>query len=427
MKISVINKDEVSRTLKIEVPGDTVAVEYERVYARAAKGAELPGFRKGKVPRSILEARIKGSVNQEVLETLVPQATMDAVKQEGLKAVGQPKIEELEYSGSGSISFQALIEVKPEFNLGVVEGLAIQGPSAEVSDKDVDEQVEALRDRGSKEGGLKDGQAALGDWIKMDFQGFKDGAPFEGGSATDFHLVLGKHQLIPGFEDQLLGAKAGETRQVKVAFPKDYPAQDLAGKDAEFICQVKEVRGVDKPAVDDAWAKTFGEEVTDVAFLRERLREAVAEQKRRARQSRLLDAAAEQLLERHKFTVPESLIDGEAHALEQSELRNMAQRGMELNGEDSHAALHKALREPAEKRARLSLVLEKIAETQSLQADNADFEFEMGRLAQQLGSTTAQAVQWARQNGRENAVKAQIRERKALEWVVEKAKVTDAA
>ena len=249
MKISVINKGEISRTLKIEVPGEAVAVEYERVYARAAKGAELPGFRKGKVPRSILEARIKGSVNQEVLETLVPRATMDAVKQEGLKAVGQPRIEELEYSGSGAISFQALIEVKPEFNLGVVEGLALKGPSADVSrTRTWTSRSRRCATAAARKASSRTAAAALGDWIKMDFQGFKEGQPFEGGSATDFHLVLGKHQLIPGFEDQLIGAKAGETRQVKVAFPKDYPAQDLAGKDAEFICQVKEVREVVKPA-----------------------------------------------------------------------------------------------------------------------------------------------------------------------------------
>ena len=427
MKVSVVNKGEVTRTLQIEVPSETVAAEYERVYARAAKGAELPGFRKGKVPRQILEPRIKGSVNQEVLETLLPKATLDAVQKESLKAVGQPKIEELNYDGKGALSFSALIEVKPEFNLGAIEGLALTAPAAEATTKDVDDQVEALRDRGAKEGDLKEAAAALGDWVKLDFQGFRDGKPFEGGHATDFALVLGRNQLIPGFEEQLVGAKAGETRQVKVSFPKDYPAQELAGADAEFICQVKEVRALVKPAADDAWAKTFGEEVTDMAFLRDRLREALTEQKRRARQSLLMDAAGEALLERHKFTVPESLIEAEAHALEQSEMRNMAQRGLELNGQDGHSALHQALREPAEKRARLSLVLEKVADAQKLEAADADFEAEMGRLSVQLGTTAAQAVQWARQTGREGAVKAQIRERKALEWVIEKAKVTDKA
>ena len=427
MKVSVVSKGEVSRTLKIEVPVETVLAEYERVYARAAKGAELPGFRKGKVPRQILEPRIKGSVNQEVLEALLPKATLDAVKKEDLKAVGQPKIEALDYDGTGPLSFSALIEVKPEFNLGVVEGLALSAPAAAATPKDVDDQVEALRDRGSKEGELKDAPAALGDWVKMDFQGFRDGKPFDGGSATDFTLVLGRKQLIPGFEDQLVGAKAGEARQVKVSFPQDYPAQDLAGSDAEFLCQVKEVRDLVKPAADDAWAKTFGEEVTDMAFLRERLSEAIAEQKRRARASMLMDQAGEALLERHKFAVPESLIEAEAHALEQSEMRSMANRGLELNGDDGHAALHKALREPAERRARLSLVLEKVAEAQKLEAGDADFEAEMGRLSAQLGTTPAQAVAWARQTGREGAVKAQIRERKALEWVIEKAKVTDKA
>lgn len=427
MKVSVVNKGDVTRTLQIEVPGETVAAEYERVFARAAKGAELPGFRKGKVPRQILEPRIRGSVNQEVLEALLPQATLDAVKKEDLKAVGQPKIEALNYNGSGPLSFSALIEVKPEFNLGGIEGLALSAPGAETTDQDVDEQIEALRDRQSKEGDLKDAPAAMGDWIKLDFQGFRDGQPFQGGNATDFTLVMGRKQLIPGFEEQLLGAKAGETRQVKVDFPGDYPAQDLAGAKAEFICTLKEVRALVKPVADDAWAKTFGEEVTDMAFLRDRLREAIAEQKRRARLSVLMDAAGEALLDRHQFTVPETLIEAEAHALEQNEMRAMAQRGMEPSGQEGHAALHQALRAPAEKRARLSLVLEKVADAQHLEVSEADFEAEMARLAPQLGTTVAQAVQWARQTGRESGVKAQIRERRALEWVISKAKVTDKA
>jgi trigger factor len=427
MNVSVVAKSEVSRTLKIEVPAETVAAEYEKVFSRAAKGVSLPGFRKGKVPRQILEPQISGSVNQELLESLLPQATFDAVKQEALKAVGRPKIEDLKFDGKGPISFQAVIEVKPEVKLGKVEGLAVSGPDDAVSDKDVDEQVQALRQRAAKEGGLKDGPAALGDALKVDFQGFVDGQPFQGGNATDFSLVLGRQQLIPGFEEQLVGAKAGETRQVKVSFPADYPAQDLAGKASEFTVSVKEVRLMELPALDDAWAKTFGEEVTGLDFLRERLREALQTQKGELRRRVLMDRAAEELLKGHSFAVPETLIEAEAHALEQVEMRNMAQRGVELSGEDAHAALHKALREPAEKRARLSLVLEGIAEAQSVTVDDADFDAEMARFARQLGTSPAEAARWAKQQGREDGIRAQIRERKALEWVVSKAKVTTAA
>jgi trigger factor len=427
MNVSVIAKSEVSRTLKIEVPAETVAAEYEKAFSRAAKGVSLPGFRKGKVPRQILEPQISGSVNQELLESLLPQATFDAVKQEALKAVGRPKIEDLKFEGKGPISFQAVIEVKPEVKLGKVEGLAVSGPDDAVSDKDVDEQVQALRQRGAKEGGLKDGPAALGDSLKVDFQGFVDGQPFQGGNATDFSLVLGRQQLIPGFEEQLVGAKAGETRQVKVSFPADYPAQDLAGKAGEFTVSVKEVRLMELPALDDAWAKTFGEEVTGLDFLRARLREALQTQKSELRRRVLMDRAAEELLKGHSFAVPETLIEAEAHALEQVEMRNMAQRGVELSGEDARAALHKALRAPAEKRARLSLVLECIAEIQSVTVDDADFDAEMARFARQLGTSPAEAARWARSQGREDGIRAQIRERKALEWVLGKAKVTTAA
>jgi len=427
MKVSVIAKGDVSRTLKIELPSETVAAEYEKVYAKVSKTAALPGFRKGKVPRAILEPQVKQSVNQEVLEALLPQATYEAVQQESLQAVGRPKIDDLQFDGKGPLSFQAVVEVKPDFSLGAVEGLALSAPAVGASDKEVDDQVEALRQRQSKEGDLLEKPAADGNWIKVDFQGFIDGQPFQGGNATDYGMVLGRKQLIPGFEEQLVGAKASETRTVKVTFPADYPAQDVAGKPAEFMVTVKEVRSLVLPTVDDTWAQTFGEEVKDVAFLRERLKEALAQQKERVRHQRLMDGAAESLIERHKFTVPESLIEAEAHALEQSELRNMAQRGLEVNGDDGHAALHKALREPAEKRARLSLVLEKVAESQKIEADDGDFEAEMARLSMQLGTSPAEAVRWARSSGREAGVRAQIKERKALEWVISKAKVTDAA
>ncbi len=427
MIVSVIAKSEVSRTLKIELPAEVVAAEYEKVFSKAAQGVSLPGFRKGKVPRNILEPQISGSVSQQLLESLLPQATFDAVQKESLKAVGRPKIEDLQFEGKGPLSFQAVIEVKPEVKLGKVEGLAVSGPADTVTEKDVDEQVEALRQRQAKEGDLKDGAAALGDWVKIDFQGFIDGTPFPGGQANDFPLVLGRQQLIPGFEEQLVGAKKDETRQVKVPFPKDYPAQELAGKDSEFTVTVKEVRTMTAPEVNDEWAKTFGEEVTGVAFLRDRLREALQTQKADLKRRTLMDKAAEELLKTHSFPVPETLIEAEAHALEQVEMRNMASRGMELSGEDAHAALHKALREPAEKRARLALVLETIADQQKIEVTDADFDAEMQRFARQLGSTAAEAGRWAKQQGREQGIRAQIRERKALEWVVEKAKVSVAA
>ena len=428
MKVSVIEKGEISRTLQIEIPSDVVAKEYERVYSKVAASANIPGFRKGKVPRAILEPQVKGSVLNQMLDDLLPKVTFDAVKQESLKAVGQPQIDDLKYEDKGPLSFKAKLEVKPEFHLSNIEGLKLTAPKDSVTDKDVDEQIEALRSRQAKPGEELTRSAANGDTLKIDFQGFIEGAPFPGGTAQDFDLVLGKNSLIPGFEEQLIGANKGDSRQVKLTFPADYPAQDVAGKAAEFVVQVKEIRGTVLPTVDDAWAKTFGEEVTDIAFLRERLKEAVSSQKKQARLRRLMDGAADELLARHKFPVPDALWNAEAHAMEQQEMRNMANRGMQLaDTPESHQAMHQALREPAEKRARLTLVLEKIAEAQKLEASDEEFDHEMERAAPSLGVAKAEAIRWARQNGREAGIRAQISERKALQWVVDKAKVEDMA
>ncbi len=427
MKVSVVEKGEISRTLHIEVPSETVAAEYEKTYNKVAAGANVPGFRKGKVPRNVLEPQIKGSVLNQMMDDLLPRVTFDAVQQESLKAVGRPTIDDLKYEEKGPLSFKAKVEIKPDFHLASVEGLKLKAPKEAVAEKEVDDQVEALRNRQAQPGEAK-AAAANGDTVKIDFQGFIDGAPFPGGNATDYSLVLGKNSLIPGFEEQLLGAKKDETRQVKVNFPKDYPAQDVAGKPAEFTVVLKEIHATVLPTADDAWAKTFGEEVTDLAFLRARLREALEGQKKEARLRTLLDAAAEELIARHKFPVPDALWNAEAHALEQQEMRNMAARGMQLSDSpESHQALHNALREPAEKRARLALVLEKVAEAQKIAASDADFEQEMERAAPSLGVGKAEAIRWARSSGREQGIKAQITERKALEWVVEKAKVEDLA
>ena len=428
MKVSVIEKGEISRTLQIEVPSETVTKEYERAYAKAAGGANIPGFRKGKVPRNILEPQIKGSVLNQMLDDLLPKVTFDAVKQEHIKAVGQPQIEDLKYEDKGPLSFKAKLEVKPEFHLSNVEGLKLSAPKDAVTEKDIDEQVEALRRRGATTGEEVDRAAANGDTLIIDFQGFIEGQPFPGGTAQDYSLILGQNSLIPGFEEQLVGAKKGDSRQVKVGFPADYPAQDVAGKPAEFVVQVKEIRATVMPTVDDAWAKTFGEEVVNVAFLRERLKEAITGQKKQARLRRLMDGAADELIARHKFPVPDALWNAEAHAMEQQEMRNMAQRGMQLaDSPESHQALHAALREPAEKRARLTLVLEKIAEMQKLAATDEEFQREMERAAPSLGVDKAEAIRWARESGREPGIRAQISERKALEWVVDKAKVEDIA
>ncbi len=427
MNVSVETRSEVTRLLSIEVPEEAVLKEYEGVYARMARTAQVPGFRKGKVPRSILEPRLRASALQGAVEGLLPRVTREAVVQQALKAVGRPSIEDLKFDGTGPLAFKALVEVEPEFALGAVEGLGLSAPPAEVTEAEIDAQVRSLRERAARPGAAKEGPLAEGDWAKVDFQGFIEGQPFSGGQATDYALVLGRRNLIPGFEEQLVGAQAGETRSVKVAFPDDYPARDVAGKPAEFLVTVKEARHLDLPEADDAFARTFGPEVTDLAVLRERLREALAEQKARLRARHLMEAASEELLRTHRFTVPESLVEEEAEDLERGELGRLAEQGLELNGEGGQESLRKALREPAEKRARLALVLERIAQEKGIVVEDREFEAEVAALAARARTSPAEAARALRQSGREEGLRRQLRGRKALAWVVDKAKVSAAA
>lgn len=427
MKSDLIEKGEVFRKIKVDVPAEAVAAEYERAYARLSKNANLPGFRKGKVPRAILEKQMGPSLQQEVLDGLLPQATFDAVREHALKAVGRPRIDSVDFDGKGPLSFTAHVEVKPEFKLAAgIEGLALSAFSAAVTDTEVDDQVRMLRERAAKPGAALDRPAAKGDQLVVDFEGKVDGQPFAGGSAQGYTLALGRNQLIPGFEEQLEGSKTGDTREVKVTFPADYPAQDVAGKAAVFTVQVKEAHSLELPAADDEFAKTLGTDVKDFAYLKDRLREALTTQKERARRSQLSEAAAAALIEKHSFPVPASLVQAELDGMLQQELAGMQSRGMEVSGGDTGMqSLRQAMQPSAEKRARLALVLEAIADEQKLVVSDADFEAEVTRFAPQLGTNAAGALRWAKENNREHNIRERQREQKALDWVVEKAKISD--
>jgi len=225
MKAKVIESAETVCTLEIEVEAEAVNLEYERHFSRQAAQANLPGFRKGKVPRNVLEQRIGASVEQEALNELLPKATMEAVREHKLRMVGMPSIESLDYKKFAPLTFKAKVEIKPSVALkGSLEGLKVSAPSANVSEADVDEQVLKLRQRAATIGEETGNPAAMEDSLLVDFEGRINGEIFKGGKAEDFNVVLGRKQLIPGFEEGLVGAKKGETREIKVSFPQDYDA-----------------------------------------------------------------------------------------------------------------------------------------------------------------------------------------------------------
>ncbi len=428
MKINVIESGATSATLEIEVPKERVSEEYERIFKREAASASLPGFRRGKVPRPVLEKRLGPSVEQEALNDILPKATLEAVREKKLRMVGVPRIEHLDFKPSKDLLFKARIELKPEVSLkGSLEGFKLSAPKAEPTKEEMEREERQLRERQAVIGNELERPAAEGDHLLMDFEGRIDDVPFPGGKAENYAAVLGRKQLIPGFEEGLIGVKKGETRQLKVEFPKDYQGQDVAGKKAVFLVNVKEVREVQLPELNDEFAKSLGG-VENLEDMRAAIRRVISSQKERLRRAKLMDQAANLLLESHKaLAVPEAMLEAEANVLMEREVSTLRERGMEVSGEEGLTAMREKLRPAAERRARLSLVLEAVADKLEITVSEQEYEEDMAKAAPQLGVSREQLVKWMKREGREGGVKARLREEKALNFIIEKADIKEEA
>lgn len=425
MKVNVIETSSTSRTLEITVADERIKEEIEQGFKRAASQANIPGFRKGKIPRDILEKKFRPTVEQEVIDKIVPETLFEAVKEHKLNIVGQPKVEGLE-GGIPPLSFTAVVEIKPEFELKDLSGLKLVGPSDKVEDKEIQEQLDALLKRNATAGLTLDRKAALGDKAFIDFLGKLDGEPFDGGKAEDYALDLGSNSFIPGFEDGIVGMKTGEEKVIKVKFPDDYQAENLKGKNVEFEVKLKELKELELPKADDAFAATVGDFKT-LDELKVRITESIQEQKSQNRKNAIAGQAEEQIAKKHKFDLPQSMIENEIRLLIDRQAMNLRQQGMEFkDDEENRKDLSEKARPAAEHRTRVRIVLEKIALTEKFEIGHEELHKEIHKLAPGMGLNAEQAVSWFHEGGREDGLRQQLMEQKALQWVMDKAIVKDA-
>ncbi|KZE39974.1 trigger factor [Bhargavaea cecembensis] len=414
--------------LTFEVPAETFSKGLDQAFKKVVKQVNVPGFRKGKVPRKIFEQMFGvESLYQDAIDAVLPEAYTNAIDEAGINPVAQPEIDVEEIEAGQPVVFKANVTVKPEVKLGDYKGLEVTRQETAVTDEEIEEQLNDRR-QGNAEFVIKEDEPAKeGDTVVIDFEGFTDGEAFEGGKAEGYELELGSNSFIPGFEEQLVGVKAGESKDVEVSFPEEYHAAELAGKPATFKVTVHEVKGRELPELDDEFAKEVDSEVESLDELRSKLKEQTAQEKKDASEAALRDELVEQAAKNADIDIPEVMVESEVDRMVQEFGQRLQQQGMTLDlyyqfsGQDE-AALRAQMKEDAETRVRVSLVLEAIAEAEGVAVNEEDIQEELQTMSGQFNMDTEQIKQIL---GGTEMLENDIRFKKTIEFLVENAKINE--
>lgn len=373
--------------LSVEVPKERVDEALERAYRKIARNILIPGFRKGKAPRRLVE-RYVGSETllQEALDELLPEAYRDAVEATGIEPIDRPQVTDVSIDVGKPLSFKAVVEVKPEVTLGDYRAIRVKREAVAVSDEDVEQTLQQLREQQAQLVAVaeEDAVAEKGLFATIDFAGRIDGEPFEGGEAKNYVLEIGAGRLIDGFEDQLVGMKVGEQKDIQVTFPEDYGREELAGKDAVFTVTLHELKRKELPELDDEFAKSVGDFET-LAALREDIKKSLTERAEADAEAQLRNQVVEQVVEQSEVDVPNVLVERRIDQLVADFTRQLATAGLTLEDylkyqEQDEQAFRDAFRERAVKDVKAELVLDAIARKEQLAPTDEELEKEAARL-----------------------------------------------
>lgn len=393
MSLKSSNKVETNRyELVVTVDGETFSKEIDKVFRKQSKKINVPGFRKGKAPKAVIEKMYgEGVFYEDAMQNLYPQALADAAKEANLKIVNDKMDLNVEEVGKDGFTFKAVVTVEPEVEIADYEGIKVTKKSTEVTEELVDKEIETVRDRNSRLVTVEDRAAENGDIAVIDFEGFVDGTPFEGGKAESYNLSLGSNSFIPGFEDQIVGHKADDEFSINVTFPEDYQVEELKGKESEFKIKLHEIKAKELPEVDDEFVKDVSDKET-VEQYREELKEQIASRLQNEAEQDEEMQIINKLCELLKAEIPEAMYNNKVDEMIREFDMRLHSQGMDFNtymqymGMDA-ATLRESYKPQAEQRVKLRLALEKIAELENFTADDDAVENEYKKLAEQYNMT----------------------------------------
>ncbi|AYN15413.1 trigger factor [Pseudomonas monteilii] len=418
MQVSVENTSALERRMTIAVPAERVENEVNKRLQQTAKRAKVAGFRPGKVPMSVIRQRFEADARQEAFGDLVQASFYEAIVEQKLNPAGAPAVEPKSFEKGKDLEFVATFEVFPEFTVAGLESISVERLSAEVADADLDNMLEVLRKQNTRFEAVERA-AQNDDQVNIDFVGKVDGEVFAGGSAKGTQLVLGSGRMIPGFEDGLVGAKAGEERVVNVTFPEDYQNLDLAGKAAEFTITVNSVAAPVLPELNEEFFAQFGIKESTLEGFRTEVRKNMERELRQAIKTKVKNQVMDGLLAANPIEVPKALLENEVNRLR---VQAVQQFGGNIKPEQLPAELFE---EQAKRRVVLGLIVAEVVKQFELKPDDAKVREMIEEMASAY-QEPEQVIAWYYKNDQQlNEVRSVVLEEQVVDTVLQKATVTD--
>ena len=425
MSVQVETLENNMAKLTIEVSADRLEKALNSAYNKQKKNISVPGFRKGKVPRAMVEKMYGAEVFYEDAANILLQETYpEAYDESGLDIVSQPSIDIVQLEKGKAFIYTAQVAVKPEVTLGKYKGITVTKIDVAVTDEEVDAEIETQRNNNARIVSVER-PVEMGDTAVIDFEGFMDGVAFEGGKGENFDLEIGSHSFIDTFEDQLVGKSVGEEVEVNVTFPEGYQAEELAGKPAVFKVKINEIKAKELPELDDEFAQDVSECDT-LADYREEVKKNLTERKEADARRVKEEEAIDKIIDDAKMDIPEAMIENQVNTMIYDFANNMMQQGLSLEQYMQFTGMtmdkfKEQVRPDAVKRIQSSLVLEQIAKDENIEVSDADVEAEIENMSKTYGMDVEQLKGYI-QDAEKESMKKDIAVQKAVEFVMENAK-----
>ncbi|UJS27056.1 trigger factor [Macrococcoides canis] len=411
--------------LTVTVPAEEVNAGLDKAFKKVVKQVNVPGFRKGKMPRQMFEQRFGAeALYQDALDFILPDAYASAVEEAGINPVDRPEIDIEQMEKGKELIFTAKVTVEPEVELGDYKGLEVEKEDTEVTEEDLNKAIEADLARKAELVVKEEGEVAEGDVVNLDFDGYVNDEAFEGGKAEGYDLEIGSGQFIPGFEEQLIGTKVGDEKDVNVTFPEEYHAEELAGKEAVFKVKINEVKSKEVPELDDEMAKELDESVDSVDAYKEKYKKDLQEQKTLQAENNMKERLIAQAVENAKVDIPEAMINTELDRMMQEFEQRIAQQGLNLDlyyqfSGQTEEQLKESMKADAEARVKTNLTLAAIAKAENIEVSDADVDAELSKMSEQFG-LSVDDIKAALGNG--EVLKDDLRIQKAIDVLVKESK-----